>query len=77
MRAERYAEGMIASVADIAPAVWEHAVEVFGSKEKATGWLNTPLAQLQERTPAQVLLEDPANDAVETLLVQIEYVVYS
>lgn len=36
-----------------------------------------PLQQLNERTPAEVLAEDPDNDVVETLLVRIEYVVYS
>ncbi|HYZ87183.1 MAG TPA: MbcA/ParS/Xre antitoxin family protein [Bryobacteraceae bacterium] len=65
------------SVATIAPAAWEHAVRVFGSEQKAAGWMSTPLQQLGERTPAEVLTEDPDSEAVETLLVRIEYVVYS
>lgn len=68
---------MTPSVATIAPAAWSHAVRVFGSEEKALGWMNTPLQQLGEQTPAEVLSTDPHSEAVETLLVRIEYVVYS
>jgi putative toxin-antitoxin system antitoxin component (TIGR02293 family) len=72
----QYPEVMTAAVAVFAPVVWQHAVRVFGSEEKAAGWMNTPLSQLAERTPAEVLKEDPDSEAVESLLVQIEYVVY-
>ena len=48
-----------------------------GNEQKAAGWMNTPLHQLDERTPAEVLSEDPNSQAVETLLIRIEYVVYS
>ena len=73
----QYHENMTPSVATIAPSAWQHAVRVFGSEEKAAGWMNTPLRQLGERTPAEVLTEDPESEAVDTLLVRIEYVVYS
>lgn len=73
----QYDEGMIPAVATIAPATWEHALRVFGDEEKAAGWMNTKLHQLGERTPAEVLSKDPNSDAVDTLLVRIEYVVYS
>jgi putative toxin-antitoxin system antitoxin component (TIGR02293 family) len=73
----QYHEGMLPTVATIAPAAWEHAVRVFGNEDKAAGWMNTPLQQLGERAPAEVLNEDPNSEAVETLLVRIEYVVYS
>ena len=66
------------AVAVIAPVAWEHALRVFeGDADKAAGWMNTRLQQLGERTPAEVLLDDPSSQAVETLLVRIEYVVYS
>ncbi len=54
---------MIPVVATIAPATWEHALRVFdGNEEKAAGWMNTPLHQLGERTPAEVLSEDPNSE---------------
>ena len=73
----QYHEDMTPAVATIAPAAWEHALRVFGNEDKAAGWMNTPLHQLGERTPADVLSEDPNSEAVDTLLVRIEYVVYS
>lgn len=74
----QYHEDMTPAVAALAPAAWEHALRVFdGNEDKAAGWMNTPLHQLGERTPAQVLSEDPNSPVVETLLVRIEYVVYS
>jgi uncharacterized protein (DUF2384 family) len=57
--------------------MWAHAVRAFDSAEKAAKWMDTRLSQLGERSPAEVLAEDPNSEAVETLLVRIEYVVYS
>ena len=56
-------------------AVWEHAVRVFGNQPKAQRWLHTRLPELQDRTPDEVLNEDPL--AVEAILGRIEDGVFS
>lgn len=56
------------------PKVWQHALELFGSEEKAARWMETRLAELGERTPAEAITEDP--DAVEAILDRIEYGVF-
>jgi uncharacterized protein (DUF2384 family) len=57
-----------------APAIWKHAVEVFGSERKASSWFQTQLAELGDRTPEQVLSQDP--DSVEAVLDRIDYGVF-
>lgn len=64
-------------VAAVAPAVWSHALRIFGSEQKASRWMETRLSELNDRTPEEVLAEDPTNDAVETILDRIEYGVFS
>jgi putative toxin-antitoxin system antitoxin component (TIGR02293 family) len=64
-------------IAQIAPAIWSHAVRVFGTEEKATRWMATRLRQLGERTPEEVLTLSPQSPEIEALLGRIEYVVYS
>ena len=61
----------------IAPAMWIRAVDVFGTEEKAAGWMGMRLRQLAGRTPAETLTDDPNNEDVAKLLDQIDYVVYS
>jgi uncharacterized protein (DUF2384 family) len=39
--------------------------------------MGQPLAELGERTPEDVLLEDPQSDAVEAILSRIDYGVYA
>jgi putative toxin-antitoxin system antitoxin component (TIGR02293 family) len=56
--------------------MWEYAVKVFGQPEKAARWMDTPLAQLGERTPAQILTQDPSSEAVEAIIGRIEGGVY-
>jgi putative toxin-antitoxin system antitoxin component (TIGR02293 family) len=62
---------------EIAPTVWDHAVDTFGSVEKAELWFRTPLWELGERTPEQVLRENPASPEVEAVLIRIDYGVFS
>jgi uncharacterized protein (DUF2384 family) len=38
--------------------------------------MDTPLAQLGERTPAQILTQDPINEAVKAIIGRIEGGVY-
>ena len=61
----------------IPSAVWAHAVEVFGTEQKARQWMATRLPELNERTPEEVLTADPASDEVDAVLDRIEYGVFS
>lgn len=54
------------------PALWNRAVLIFGSEEKADRWLHTRLSELGDRTPDEVLEEDPKSEAVDTILDRIE-----
>ena len=56
--------------------MWERAVKVFGHREKAARWMETSLAQLGYRTPAQILAEDASSEAVEAIIGRIEGGVY-
>ncbi|MGA2595136.1 MAG: antitoxin Xre/MbcA/ParS toxin-binding domain-containing protein [Bryobacteraceae bacterium] len=49
-----------------------HAVAVFGDEQKASHWLATPLALLDNRSPAQILARGDV-DAVDQILTRIEY----
>jgi putative toxin-antitoxin system antitoxin component (TIGR02293 family) len=64
------------AIATIAPETWRHAVDTFGSEERALRWMHQPLAELGERTPEHVLLEESQVDAVEAILARIDYGVY-
>ncbi len=61
----------------VVPDFWQHAVRVFGSQETARRWCATPLSELRNRTPLQVLEEDGDSSAVEAILDRIEYGVLS
>ena len=51
--------------------VLAHAVNTFGSRTNANAWLNKPNRLFHNRTPLQILTEDPA--AVEEELVRIDH----
>jgi putative toxin-antitoxin system antitoxin component (TIGR02293 family) len=59
------------------PAVWKHALSVFGDARKAARWLATPLFELDGQTPEQALENDPKTDAVSAILDRIDYGVFS
>jgi putative toxin-antitoxin system antitoxin component (TIGR02293 family) len=50
-----------------------HAVAVFGDEQKATHWLSTPLAILENRTPTELLSSDEGIELVERTLTRIEH----
>jgi putative toxin-antitoxin system antitoxin component (TIGR02293 family) len=64
-------------VAIVAPAIWSHAVRIFGSEQKASRWMATRLSELNDRTPEEVLAHNPTDESVETILDRIEYGVFS
>jgi putative toxin-antitoxin system antitoxin component (TIGR02293 family) len=64
------------TLASIAPEIWQHAVDTFGTEERALRWMRQPLAELDERTPEEVLLEGGQSGAVEAILTRIDYGVY-
>jgi putative toxin-antitoxin system antitoxin component (TIGR02293 family) len=64
------------TLAAIAPEIWRHAVDTFGTEDKALRWMRQRLAELGYRTPEQVLLDDPHSAEVEAILVRIDYGVY-
>jgi uncharacterized protein (DUF2384 family) len=66
----------IETLAEIAPDIWTHAVETFGSESRALRWMRQNLAELDGRTPEDVLLEDHHSASVETILTRIDYGVY-
>ena len=61
----------------IPAAVWTHAVEVFGTEQRARHWMATRLSELNERTPEEVLTADPASEEVDAVLDRIEFGVFS
>ena len=59
-------------VARLVPVI-AHAVAVFGDEQKATHWLSTPLAILENRTPTELLASDEGIELVERTLTRIEH----
>lgn len=57
-----------------AQSVKAHALDTFGSAEKAEHWMSRPNPLLQGKTPRQVIQSDPS--PVEAALVRIDYGVY-
>jgi uncharacterized protein (DUF2384 family) len=55
-------------------SVQAHALDTFGSAEKAEHWMNRPNPLFRGKTPKQVLESDPSS--VESELVRIDYGVY-
>jgi putative toxin-antitoxin system antitoxin component (TIGR02293 family) len=64
------------TLALIAPKIWRHALDTFGTEERALRWMRQPLAELGESTPEHMLLEDRQSEAVEAILARIDYGVY-
>jgi uncharacterized protein (DUF2384 family) len=56
--------------------VTARAVEVFGTREKALGWLNTPLRSLGNRTPLSLLETPEGVLQVEDTLGRVEHGVW-
>ncbi len=61
-----------ADVARLVPVI-AHAVAVFGDEHKASHWLATPLAMLDNKAPAEVLQTQDGIARVEQILVRIEH----
>ena len=59
-------------VARLVPVI-AHAVAVFGDEQKATHWLSTPLAILENRTPTELRSSDEGTELVERTLTRIEH----
>jgi len=50
---------------------------LFGDEQKTLRWLATPLSELNDQTPDEVLQRDPNSDAVLAVLDRIDYGVFS
>ena len=50
-------------LAIIAPEIWRHALDTFGTEERAQRWMQQRLAELGNRTAEQVLREVLGLDA--------------
>ena len=59
-------------VARLVPVI-AHAVAVFGDEQKATHWLSTPLAILENRAPTELLSSNEGIELVERTLTRIEH----
>ena len=55
------------------PRIWGHTVDTFGSADRAETWMETRLSELNNRTPEEVLSEDPDNQEVDAILTRIDY----
>lgn len=53
------------------------AIEIFGTKDAAEAWLNTPAIGLNQRRPIDLLSTVVGVEAVEDYLTRIEYGVYA
>ena len=49
-----------------------HAVAVFGDEQKAAHWLSSPLAGLEDHTPAELFGSEEGIDLVERMLIRME-----
>lgn len=63
-------------IARIIPVI-AHAVAVFGDEHKASHWLSTPLALLENRAPSSLLETDEGLQRVEQILTRIEHNIFS
>ena len=64
------------TLAVIAPQIWRHAVDTFGSESRALRWMRQRLTELGDRTPEEVLHEDSRSSLVDSILDRIDYGVY-
>jgi putative toxin-antitoxin system antitoxin component (TIGR02293 family) len=63
-------------ISRIVPVV-AHAVAVFGDEHKASHWLSTPLALLENRAPSELLNSTEGIERVEVILTRIEHNIFS
>jgi hypothetical protein len=68
--------GAFTEIACKAPAAWAHAVDTFGTEERAFRGMRIPLSELRNRTPEEILMNDPENSEVEAILTRIDYGVF-
>lgn len=62
----------------IAPGpLWQHALAVFGTAEKALTWLSRPNRALRGRTPVSLLTSRSGAKRVQVVLGRIQHGVYS
>lgn len=57
--------------------VFARAIEVFGSREEAEGWLERPSIALEQRRPIELLATAAGTALVETTIERIDYGVYT
>ena len=66
------------NIAEAAREVWKHALDTFGTGERALRWMRMPLSELGDRTPEEVLRgEAPDVAAVDAILTRIDYGIYA
>jgi uncharacterized protein (DUF2384 family) len=58
------------------PELWAHAVETFGSPQKAARWIRLPLAGLDGQSPLDAASISGA-ERIEAILGRIDYGIYS
>jgi len=58
-------------------SITEQAIDVLGSKEAAEHWLSTPAIGLDQRRPIDLLQSSEGAELVKTLLIRMDYGVYS
>ena len=61
----------------VSTAILARAIEVFGSSEKATRWMERPNRALSQKNPIQMLATEEGRREVQELLGRIEHGVYS
>jgi putative toxin-antitoxin system antitoxin component (TIGR02293 family) len=54
-----------------------YALEIFGTKEKASKWLHTPNKALKDKVPFDLLQTDLGARLVQTILGRIDHGIYS
>jgi putative toxin-antitoxin system antitoxin component (TIGR02293 family) len=63
-------------ISRIVPVV-AHAIVVFGDEHKASHWLSTPLALLENRAPTELLNSSEGIQRVDDVLTRIEHNIFS
>ena len=63
------------AIASLAAEIWRHALDTFGTEERALRWMHEPLAELGERTPERAVRDHEDSEA-EAILARIDYGVY-
>lgn len=62
---------------DIDEDIFEKAVNVFKSPQKARGWLNHPRPALGGKSPAEILRQKSGRKQIEEILAQIEHGIFA